>query len=208
MPKLYTMPGTCSLACNIAVAWTDAPIEIVNMPYGDHKKDAYLAINPKGKVPALQLDDGRVLTELPAIMSWIAAEHGGTEFMPQTPWAWAQFDDALSYMTSEVHADFKPHFAAEGYAESDAAQGEVKEAAYDRLRTHFGRLNDTLSDAGDYYLGEKSLVDAFLYVLCRWTEKTPIKLKSFPALLLHTEEMERDEGVETALERQDMKPFC
>ena len=52
MPTLYTMPGTCSLAPNIAVAWLEAPVEINNMAYGEHKKDAYLAINPKGKVPA------------------------------------------------------------------------------------------------------------------------------------------------------------
>ena len=42
MPTLYTMPGTCSLAPNIAIAWLDAPVEIHNMPYGDHKKDNYL----------------------------------------------------------------------------------------------------------------------------------------------------------------------
>ena len=48
MPILYTMPGSCSLSPNIAVAWLNAPIEIRNIAYGDQKKDNYLAINPKG----------------------------------------------------------------------------------------------------------------------------------------------------------------
>ena len=84
MTTLYTMPGTCSLSSNIAVAWLDVPIEIKNMAYGDHKKDAFLAINPKGKVPALQFDEGDVLTEAAAILAWLGAEHG-KEGMPATP---------------------------------------------------------------------------------------------------------------------------
>ena len=68
MPTLYTMPGTCSLSPNIAVAWLDAPIEIHNIAYGDQKKDEYLAINPKGQVPALRFEDGDVLTEAAAIL--------------------------------------------------------------------------------------------------------------------------------------------
>ncbi len=66
MPTLYTMPGTCSLSPNIAVAWLDAPVEIHNIPYGDQKKDYYLAINPRGQVPALRFEDGDVLTEATA----------------------------------------------------------------------------------------------------------------------------------------------
>ena len=48
MPQLYVMPGTCALAPNIAAAWLDAPVEIVAMAYGDHRKPDYLAINPRG----------------------------------------------------------------------------------------------------------------------------------------------------------------
>lgn len=76
MPTLYTMPGTCSLSPNIAVAWLDAPIEIHNMAYGEQKKDDFLAINPKGQVPALRFDDGDVLTEAAAILTWLGATYG------------------------------------------------------------------------------------------------------------------------------------
>ncbi len=80
MPTLYTMPGTCSLAPNIAIAWLDAPVDIHNMAYGDHKKDAYLEINPKGKVPAVRFEDGDVLTEASAILAWLGSTYGKGKF--------------------------------------------------------------------------------------------------------------------------------
>ena len=206
MPKLYAMPGTCALAPNIAVAWTGAPIEVVTMAYGDHKKDAYLAINDKGKVPALRMEDGRVLTEAAAILSYIQDEHGG-DLRPSDAFARARVAEALSYFTSEVHAAYGPHFAKQKFAQSESAQKEVQQAAYDTLRGHYERMNEALSEAGDWYLGTKSVADAYLYVLTRWTEKTPIKLRDYPTLSAFRDEMEGDEGVKTALSRQDMKPI-
>ena len=206
MPTLYTMPGTCALAPNIAIAWTDAPIEVRTMAYGDHKKDAYLKINDKGKVPALQMDDGRVLTEAAAILGYIQEEHGGA-LRPGDAFGRARVAEALSYFTSEVHAAYGPHFAKQRFAQSEAAQDEVQKAAYDTLRGHYERLNENLSEAGDWYLGTKSVADAYLYVLTRWIEKTPIKMSDYPTLSAFRDEMEEDEGVKAALARQDMKPI-
>ena len=205
MPKLYAMPGTCALAPNIAIAWTEAPIEVVTMAYGDHKKDAYLKVNDKGKVPALQTDDGRVLTEAAAILGYIQEEHGGA-LRPADAFGRARVAEALSYFTSEVHAAYGPHFAKQKFAQSDAAQDEVQKAAYDTLRGHYERMNNKLADAGDWWLGEKSVADAYLYVLTRWVEQTPIKLRDYPTLSAFRDEMEADEGVKAALARQDMKP--
>ena len=175
------------------------------MAYGDHKKDAYLKINDKGKVPALQMDDGRVLTEAAAILGYIQEEHGG-DLRPSDAFGRARVAEALSYFTSEVHAAYGPHFAKQKFARSESAQDEVQKATYDTLRDHYERLNTKLSDAGDWYLGQKSVADAYLYVLTRWIEQTPIKLRDYPTLSAFRDEMEADEGVKTALARQDMKP--
>ena len=204
MPTLYTMPGTCALAPNIAVAWLDAPVEVETMAYGDHQKDAFLAINPKGKVPALRFDDGDVLTEAAAILIWLGAVHGGEGYARDTVLGRKE-GEALSYMTSEVHAAFGPHFAPQRFAESEAAQEEVKAAAYETLRDHYARMEKVLSEAGDWYLGERSFADAYLYVLVRWLDQTPIALDDFPGLKAHRDRMEADEGVRTALERQGME---
>lgn len=205
MPQLYTMPGTCALACNIAVAWLDAPVEVVNMAYGDHKKDEYLAINPKGQVPAIRFDDGDVLTEAAAILSWLGAEHGGEGYARDTKLGRREAE-ALSYLTSEVHAAFAPHFAPQRFAEGEECQEEVKRMAYKTLDGHFARMDGILKNAGgEWYLGERSFADAYLYVLTRWIEQTPLEIRDYPTLKAFRERMERDEGVHKALERQGMK---
>ena len=68
--KLYSMAGTCALSVHIVLEWIGAPFEVEMMARGDNHADAYLAINPSGQVPALQLDDGRVLTEASAILTY------------------------------------------------------------------------------------------------------------------------------------------
>ncbi|APE28431.1 glutathione S-transferase family protein [Aurantiacibacter gangjinensis] len=207
MTTLYTMPGTCSLACNIAVAWLDAPVEIHNLAYGDHKKDEYLKINPKGQVPALKFDDGEVLTELAAIMAWLGAEHGSEGYARDKRLGYREAE-ALSYMSSEVHAAYGPHFAAQRFAESEDAQEEVKQAAYTTLRDKYERLEHNLAHAGgQYYLGKRSFADAFLYVLTRWIDQTPIAIEDYPGLKAFRVRMEMDDGVKTALARQDMDPM-
>ncbi|MGB3710490.1 MAG: glutathione S-transferase N-terminal domain-containing protein [Erythrobacter sp.] len=205
MPTLYTMPGTCALAPNIAVAWLDAPVEIENMEYGGHKKDEYLAINPKGKVPALKFDDGDVLTEAAAIMAWLGAEFGTQGYGRDTRLGRKEAE-ALSYMTSEVHSAYGPHFAAANFATSESAQEEAKEKAYETLRNHYRRLDDNLKENGEFYLGERSFADAYLYVLTRWIEQTPLDIGDYPALKDHRARMQQDEGVQKALKRQDMEP--
>ena len=206
MTTLYTMPGTCSLACNIAVAWLDAPVDIHNMAYGDHKKDSYLELNPKGKVPAIKFDDGDVLTELSAIMAWLGATHGGEGYARDKKLGYREAE-ALSYMTSEVHSAYGPHFAKQAFADSESAQDEVQKAAYKKLAKHYERLESNLKESGgEWYLGEKSFADAFLYVLTRWIDQTPMSLGDYPALQAFRERMEQDDGVKTALARQDMEP--
>lgn len=207
MPKLYTMPGTCALAPNIAVAWLAAPIEIHNLAYGDHKNDDYLAINPKGKVPALRFDDGDVLTEAAAILAYIGAAYGSEDYARDKRLGRKEAE-ALSYMTSEVHADYGPHFAAQRFADSEVAQQEVKNKTYGKLAQHYTRMNAVLKNSGtDWYLGEQSFADAYLYVLCRWIEQTPLSIDDYPALKAHRQRMEADEGVKVALERQGMEPI-
>ncbi|RPF70639.1 glutathione S-transferase family protein [Aurantiacibacter spongiae] len=207
MTTLYTMPGTCSLACNIAIAWLDAPVGIKNIAYGDQNSEEYLAINPKGKVPALRFDDGEVLTELTAIMAWLGAEFGSQGYSRDVRLGYREAE-ALSFMTSEVHAAYGPHFAPQRFASSDAAQEEVKQAAYDTLRSHYERMDSKLADAGgEWYLGKRSFADAFLYVLTRWLDQTPLDIEDYPALKRHRERMEADEKVQMALTRQDMQPI-
>lgn len=207
MPTLYTMPGTCSLSPNIAVAWLDAPVEVHTMEYGDHKKDDYLSINPKGKVPAVKFDDGDVLTEASAILAWLGATYGKGGYGRDTVLGRKEAE-ALSYMTSEVHAAYGGHFGPQNFAETDSGVEEVKRKTYENLGGHYERMNATLSNnGGEWYLGKRSFADTFLYVLTRWLDQTPLSYDDYPALKQHMARMEADAGVQTALKRQNMEPI-
>ncbi|SEK46902.1 glutathione S-transferase [Roseovarius nanhaiticus] len=207
MPTLYTMPGTCSLSPNIAVAWLYAPVEVRTMAYGDHKKADYLAINPKGKVPSVQFEDGDVLTEASAILEWLGAAHGKGSYGRDTEIGRKEAE-GLSYMTSEVHAAYGGHFGPQNLAESQDAVEEVKRKTYETLGNHYKRLNEVLNANGrEWYLGKRTFADTFLYVLERWIEQTPLSIDDYPALKDHRARMEADTGVQTALERQNMEPI-
>jgi glutathione S-transferase len=199
------MPGTCSLSPNIAVAWLDAPVDIHNLARGDHKKAEYLAINPRGKVPALRFEDGDVLTEAAAILAWLGAEHGNEEYARDTRLGRKEAE-ALSYMTSEVHAAYGGHFNPRKFAESDAAIEEVRRRTYENLADHYERMEGVLAANGDWYLGQRTFADTFLYVLTRWIEQTPLSIDGHPGLKAHRARMEADEGVRLALKRQGMEP--
>ena len=204
MPTLYTMPGTCALAPNIAAAWLDAPVTIHNMAHGDQRSDEYLAINPHGKVPALRFDDGDVLTEATAILAWLGAQFGSDRYARDTALGRKEAE-SLSYMTSEVHADYGPHFSPGRFADDEDCQIAVQEKAYEKLSGHYRFLDGQLTDnGGEWLLGERTFADAYLYVLTRWIDQTPISIEDTPALKRFRERMDGDEGVRTALERQGM----
>ena len=204
--QLYVMPGTCALACNIAVAWSDAPIEVVNLEYGAHKSDDYLAINPRGQVPALVFDDGSVLTEATAILAFIGAKFGGNaEYVRDEPLGYREAE-ALSYLSSEVHAAFKGHFSPGTFADTPQTEKLVRHKTYDRLRPMFARLDAQAGETDSPWLLErKSYADGYLYICCRWLERTPIDLNDYPNLVKHQIAMEEDEGVLLALGRQGMR---
>ncbi len=203
--RLFAMPGTCALAANIVAVWVEAPVEVVNLAPGENQKPDYLAINPKGMVPALEIEPGVVLAEAAAIMRYLASVGSNQSFNPADPLRWARVDEAMSYMTSEVHAAYGGHFAPFRFAESDAAQAEVRTATYAKLAVHYARLEANLiANDSDHYLGARSTADAYLYVLTRWIDSTPVSLEDYPKLRAFRTMMESDPGVKRALTRQGM----
>ena len=113
----------------------------------------------------------------------------------------------MSYMTTAVYGDFTPHFAVENFAANRAARDEIKANTYVKLRGHFDRLNQQLQESdGNWLLGSQTLADAYLHVLTRWVEQTPMSIHDFSALAEHRKRMQANTGVKLALVRQKMKP--
>lgn len=204
--KLYSMPGTCALSVHIALEWAQARYQLQMMAHGDNRQPAYLAINPSGKVPAIELDNGRVLTEAAAILTWIVDTYpqallGATSDRPLERFS---LDELLSYLTSEVHVAFGPFFAPSRYLDDPAQIDALKAKSLERVSGHMAQLDSAIRQSG-FALGDhRSVADAYLYVLTRWADYLPTGIASFPSLIRFRATMENDPGVLRALTAQGM----
>lgn len=202
-PKLYTMPGTCALAPHIALEWIGEPYELEVMKHGQHREPEYLKVNPKGKVPALVLEDGRVLTEAAAILTYLTDRYPQANLgMGNDPYERYQLEEWLSYMTSEVHADFAPHFAPQKFIDDQSQYDAVRQATYQRLRQHYTTLDQRIEK--HLLAPGRTVVEPYLYVLTRWVDQTPMEIADYPNLKRFREQMSEDAGVKRALEMQGM----
>jgi glutathione S-transferase len=177
--KLYFSPGACSLSPHIVLIEAGLPFTAVRVDTKTKKTATgadYFAINSKGAVPALQLDDGRVLTEGPAIVQYLADLAPTSKLAPPAgTWERYQLAEILNYLTSEVHKAYGPLF-------NPAASAEVKETALTNLGKKFDWLSGFLGDK-PYSLGSTfTVADAYLFTLLNWTGFVKIDLGKWPVL--------------------------
>ena len=177
--KLYISPGACSLSPHIVVSETGLNVELEKVNLAEHKTASgqdYMTINPKGYVPALQLDDGSVLTEGPAIVQYLADQKPGSGLIP----AAGSIDryrvqEWLNFIGTELHKNFGALF---NRANPDA----VKESAKANITKRLVYLNDKL--AGKQYLmgSNFTVADAYAFTIVNWTNFVGIDLKPYPNL--------------------------
>src|SRR6202046_2538987 len=132
--KLYYSPGACSLSPHIVVTETGLPVELENVDIGKHTtasgKD-FMTINPKGYVPTLQLDDGSVLTEGPAIVQYLADQKPGSGLAPANGTVDRyRLQEWLNFIGTELHKNFGPLFNP---ATPDAVKEMSKATIHKRL---------------------------------------------------------------------------
>lgn len=179
--KLYYMPGACSLSPHIALREAGLDFELVKV--GRDKKTAdgqdFLAINPYGYVPALQLASGEVLLEGPAIVQYIA------DLKPEAGLAAAngtldryRLQSQLTFINGELHKLVSNLF-------NPAATEDVKQATVAKLDTRLKQLSTQLGDR-PWLVGDRfTVADGYLYVVLSWLEMFKIDLKQWPVLAAH-----------------------
>lgn len=176
--KLFNKPGACSLATHIILHELSLKFELdeVDTDSGLTKSGLdYKTINPKGYVPALQLDTGEILTEGASILQYLADQHPEKGLASKVGTvARARLQEYLNYTSSELHKAFGPLFS------SDASDGDKKKAGADVARK-FDYLNELLGDGRAYLLGDNfSVADSYLFVVSNWANFTGIDLKKWP----------------------------
>lgn len=206
MLKLFYSPGACALASHIALAETGSPYEAVrvNFQAGEQRTPQYLAINPKGRVPALVTDKG-VLTENPAILLWLAQTFPQAKLAPlDDPWALAQAQSFNSYLCSTVHVHHAHRTRGSRWADDEAAIEGMKKKVAQNMTDAFRLIeNDFLT--GPWVTGaDYSMCDPYLFTLADWLESDGVDIASFPRVHDHYKRMLQRPAVQRALQEQGL----
>lgn len=177
--KLYYAPGACSLASHIALRELGLPFEAVQVDLRAKRTKAgedFAALNPKGYVPLLQLDDGSLLSEGQAILQYLADRKPEAKLAPANgTFERYRLQEWLAYVGSEVHKNFSGFF-------NPAATPEQKEALKPVLTRRLGYVEQHLSKQ-DWLVGNTfTVADAYLYVVLGWSGSVGLDLAPFPKL--------------------------
>jgi glutathione S-transferase len=197
MMKLYYATGACSQAPHIILHEAGLPHDSTKVDIRAKKLEDgsdYLRVNPKGAVPALELDDGQVLTENAVILQYIADRAGAFELLPQ-PGDLRRYRvlEWVNYVATELHKSFGPLF-------NPAAGDEAKQSARDLIGKKLDFVEQQIDDK-PYLLGEQfTLPDAYLFVILGWTEKMQIDLDRWPKLAAFRKRVADRESVREVLE--------
>jgi glutathione S-transferase len=193
--KLYYAPHTCSLSPLIVLNELGLPHELIKVD-NQTKRTAdgrdFRAINPKGYVAALELDNGEVLTEGPAIVQYLADLKPEAQLVPPPgSWARVRLQEMLNFITSEIHAGLAPLFNSDL---PDAAQTIFRERLFRRLQ-----LLETTLQQHDYLSGDAyTVADAYLYTVLGWLRFFAISLEQWPAVASHTARIASRPAVQAA----------
>ncbi|MGE3301702.1 MAG: glutathione transferase GstA [Hyphomonadaceae bacterium] len=176
--KLYYTPGACSFAPHIALYESGLPFEISKVNLGEKKTAEggdYLAVNPKGPVPALETPGG-VLTEVGVILQYIA-DHAQRRDLGAGEGALAQYRyrEMLNFIATEMHKGFSQYFNKE-------MTPEARKVAEMKTTRALNYLNDKLSKQA-FLLGERySVADSYFFTILTWAPAVKIDLSAWPAI--------------------------
>jgi glutathione S-transferase len=185
---LYISPGACSLASHIALRELNLPIQVERVALGTPDSPIH-AINPLGRVPALAVEAGLVLTENSAILPFLADQVPGTAlFAPAGSLERAQIQGWLSYLGAEVHAaSFRPFNRPERYSADEAAWPGIRAQARVQLLKAFGHVERHLAER-QWLVGERfTLADIYLGVFAGWAARIGGEFDGLAAIRRHRE---------------------
>jgi glutathione S-transferase len=177
--KLYYAPGACSLSPHIVSRELGIPLELKKVNTKDKTIEGggdFWKVNARGYVPALELDDGHVLTEGPAIVQYLADRKPEAGLAPKAGSTERyQLQEWLNFLTSEIHKGFSPLFKPN-------TPEEYKKISKENLANRFDWLDKQLAGR-DYLMGKAfTVADAYLFVLLNWTKFQSIDLAKWPNL--------------------------
>ena len=193
--KLYFSPGACSLAPHITLLEAGLPFTADKVDMRTHRTSDgqdFDAINPKGYVPTLALDNGEVLTEVQAILQYLADQKPGAQLAPPAgTMLHYRLLEWLSFISSELHKNFGPLL-------TPGAVEAAKAPAREKLGKRLNYLANHLASR-QYVVGEHfTVADAYLYTVLTWTRLVGIELAAWPVLAAYRDRVQQRPAVQAA----------
>jgi glutathione S-transferase len=175
--KLYYSPGACSLSPHIVINELGLKVDLEKADLGTKKTEKgadFLTINPKGQVPTLVLDDGKVLTEGPVIVQYLADQKPEGGLLPQAgSMDRYRVQEWLNHITSELHKGYSPLF-------NPAVPEDYKKIARANLAKKYRVLDEHLGKNA-YLMGDRfTVADAYLFTVTNWAGHVGLDLAEFP----------------------------
>jgi glutathione S-transferase len=202
---LFYTPGSCSLACMIALHWQGDPYRLCRVEKDVRRTTPYLRINPRGQVPALRVD-GKPLVETDAILAHIADRKPAAQLLPAN----GTFDrdvanQWLAYLGSGFHPPFWPYFTPQRYAKDESHHAAIRDAAIDSIREQLAFVDAHLAGRDFIQSDRISVLDAYLHAMDRWANKIVDMPTQYPNVWRHQKMVSRDPAarVGVKIERGD-----
>jgi glutathione S-transferase len=210
MLKLFYGPNACSLASHIALTEAGADFEAVrlNLKAGDQHKPEYLAINPKGRVPALVTPRG-ILTESVVILGWVAQSYPQAHLRPEGDFfAFSEMQSFNLYLASTIHVTFAHLFRTARWADSESATAEIQAKVPSSLAAQWTLIEGRLGDGRPWVCGTQyTVADPYLYVFARWLEREGAGgSAAMPLTRAHRARMQARTAVKKVLDVEGLAP--
>ncbi len=204
MLRLYYAPHTCALASHLALEQAGAEYETVRVDFAQSGQRApeYLAVNPKGRVPALVTERG-VLTETPAILLFVCQSHPEAGLAPRDdPFALAQVQAFNSYLCSTVHAPHAHRMRGHRWVDDPAAIAAMQRKVPQSVGDCAALIERELLQ-GPWVMGERyGICDMYLFTLAQWLEADGVDVAKLPRVLEHRKRMAEDPVVRRVIAQE------
>ncbi len=189
------------MASHIALEEAAAPHEAVRVDFktNEQRKPEYLAINPKGRVPALVTERG-ILTETPAILAFVAQSFPAAGLAPlDDPYEFARVQAFNSYLCSTVHVAHAHRMRGYRWADDPVAIADMQRKVPSTVGDCFELIETTLLQ-GPWVMGDRySICDPYLFTLSQWLDGDGVDVKRFPKLVDLQKRMNARPAVQRAL---------
>jgi glutathione S-transferase len=201
MLKLYYAPGTCALASRITLEEVGAAYTTERLDFKNNQQNSaeYLAVNPKGRVPALVTDRG-VLTETPAMLAFIAQSFPQAKLAPfDDAFAFAQAQAFNSYLCSTVHVAHAHKMRGARWATEETSFADMKRKVPQTVGASFALIERNML-RGPWVMGEQyTICDPYLYTIALWLEGDGVDLAALPKVAAHRKRMSERPAVQKVL---------